>query len=318
MKNRPILRAVIGVTIALVVGYLFYRTLRSDWETVKEIDLSFGWWTVWATLLFVLAVAASAILWGLIVHRLDGRHVAPQTSLRVHFASWLLKYIPGKISTLVNKVWWAQTQDRSRVMVMVSVVYENAFLLIGSIVPMLAILIAARSLNGDGFVEAKSVWVPFVAVLPLMLVMQKPVFRRIINRLARRPLKRDVPDEYFLSTSGAFTFQALYLVPRVINGIAVVVIAVALADAPAASWIPLGAAYALAGAAGIIVFFTPSGLFVREAVFVLFAAPYIGEEQAIVLAAVARVLSTLGDGVIAAIYGLLRLLPSERIVKVST
>src|SRR5690606_18390337 len=100
-------------------------------------------------------------------------------------------------------------------------------------------------------------WVPFVVVLPLLLVMQKPVFRPIVNRLARRPLKGEVPPEYFLGTGSAFAFQAAYLIPRAINGVGVVVIAVALAGAHPASWIPLAAAYALAGAAGIIVFFTP-------------------------------------------------------------
>ncbi|MGC0144975.1 hypothetical protein, partial [Pseudactinotalea sp. Z1732] len=48
-----------------------------------------------------------------------------------------------------------------------------------------------------------------------------------------------------------------------------------------------------------------SGVGVRESVFVLLSVAYLPVEQAIVLALAARLSATLGDGVVAGVYGLL-------------
>jgi hypothetical protein len=186
--------------------------------------------------------------------------------------------------------------------VLISVVYENAFLLLGSTVPMLAILLVGRAADGE---VTHAVWFAVAAVLPLIVLLHPSVFHRIVNVLARRALKREVPSEYFLRTGPVWKYQLAFLLPRLINGIGIVAISVALADAPASSWLPLVAAYALAGAVGILAVFVPSGLGVRESVFVLFAAPYLGLEAAIIVSLVARVLATVADLLIAAAYAAL-------------
>ena len=309
MTRKQFLRGAVGAIVIGVVAYFFWQALSNNWESLQETELSLGWWALWATLLFVVAVGISGWLWGRIVGRLDQRPLERTEGVRVHFGSWLLKYVPGQAGFVVNKVLWGKRRDTSRVLVLISIVYENAFLLLGSTVPMLAILLVARS-TGDGVPSA--VWLTIAAVVPLAVLTHPAIFRRVVGVLARRTLKRQIPREYFLSTRHTWRYQLAYLTPRVVNGVGVVFIAVALADAAPASWIPLAAAYAIAGAIGIVAVFVPSGLGVRESAFVLFATPYLGLEQAIIVSLAARVLATAADILIAAIYGVLTALKKRK------
>jgi hypothetical protein len=232
--------------------------------------------------------------------------VPPLEAIRVQFASWLLKYIPGHIGLVVNKLLWAKGRGTSRLLLVLSVVYENAFLLIVSIVPMVPLLLAWQALGGDGLGLTSTVWIGIAVLLPVLVVTHRRVFSWAVNLLARRTLGRTVPEKHFLSFREALGFQAGFLIPRVLNGIGICMIAAAFSDAGPGSWVPLAAGYAVAGALGILAVVVPSGLGVRESVFVFFASSYMPVEQAIVVSLAARILSTVGDAVIAVAYAGLR------------
>ncbi|MBN2176314.1 MAG: flippase-like domain-containing protein [Demequinaceae bacterium] len=306
MKSKRLLRGAAGAAVVAIVALFFWRALRDNWAEIREIDLSVGWWTAGTVALFVAAVAVSGSLWGRIMTRLEGRGVPFLEAIRVQFASWLLKYIPGHVGLVVNKLLWAKGRGTSRLLLVLSVVYENAFLLIVSVVPMVPLLLAWRALGGEGLSLSSTVWVGLAVLVPVLVVTHRRIFSLAVNAIAKRTLGRTVPDKHFLSFGESLAFQVGFLVPRVLNGVGICLIASALSDAGPGSWVPLSAAYALAGALGILAFFVPSGLGVRESVFVFFAVQYVPLEQAIVVSLAARILSTVGDAVIAIIYAGLR------------
>lgn len=307
MKSSRLLRGAAGAVVVCLVGLFFFKALSDNWDEIRDIDLSLGWWTATTVAMFILAVAVSGALWGRIMARLEGRGVPPLEAIRVQFASWLLKYIPGHVGLVVNKLLWAKGRKTSKLLLVLSVVYENAFLMIVSIVPMVPLLLVWQALGGDGLSLSSTVWVGLATLLPVLIVTHRRVFSWTVNVFSRRVLGRTVPDEHFLSFGESLGFQAGYLVPRILNGIGVCLIAAFLSDAGPGSWVPLSAAYALAGALGILAVVVPSGLGVRESVFVFFATAYMPLEQAIVVSLAARVLSIVGDAIIALIYAGLRL-----------
>lgn len=301
MSRSRTLRAGLSLVIFAAVIYLFGRVLAGNWEAVRQIDLQFNGYSVAAVLLFAVAVVISGLLWGAMTTHLGGGRIDMLEAVRVHSASWLLKYIPGQVGSVTNKVLWAGQRGISRTLVLISFVYENVFLLIGSIVPTFVILLLADSFVGSG--DETSMLLPAVlALVPLILVTDRRVFRWAVKLIARRALKQDVPQEYFLSSRAALGYQLAFLLPRVVNGVGFVLIARSFLDVESSAYLPLAATYVLAGAVGILAVFVPSGLGVRESVIVLLASRYMPVEQAIVLSLLARLYSTIGDGIVALVY----------------
>jgi glycosyltransferase 2 family protein len=306
LSRKRLLRVGATVVVLGLVGWFFGRALADNWAAVREIEIRVNGWSVGAVALFGGAVVLSGLLWGSMVSRLSGTPVGAADAIRVQCASWLLKYVPGQVGSVANKVLWAGQQGISRSLVVITFVYENAFLLLGSIIPTVVILLLADGLAGLGGDGWEALLPVLLALVPLLLVTDRRVFRRAVNLLSRRALGRDLPQEHFLSTRATMTYQLLYLLPRVVNGVGFVLVVVSFLDVPRSAYVPLAAAYVLAGAVGILAVFVPSGIGVRESVVVLLASRYMPVEQAIVLSLLARLYSTLGDVVVALVYTALK------------
>ncbi|GLI26091.1 hypothetical protein ARHIZOSPH14_03330 [Agromyces rhizosphaerae] len=308
---RKALRWLLTVAVVAVVGYFFAATLARNWDDVQAAQIGFDWTWVVATLVFAAAVLVTGLLWGRLLRRLDGTRITRTEAMAVQSLSWLLKYIPGQVGSVVNKVLWAGKRGISRTVVIISFVYENVLLQLASIIPSVLILLLA--LGTDLFGEnPATLLLPLLALIPLGLVMWKPFFHRVVNVAARRALKSEVPVEYFLSTPQTLASLAEFLLPRLLNAVGFVILAATVTEVTPAEWLPFGAAYVLAGAIGILAFFVPSGLGVREAIIVLILSQYTTTAQAIVISLLARLLSTIGDAVVALAYlALRRAIPKE-------
>lgn len=303
---RPVARAAVTVVVLVAVGWLFWRALSENWEQVRAHDLSPNWLMALAVVIFAAAVPVSGLLWGAILNRLsEGYRVGAGEAISVHSASWLLKYIPGQVGSVLNKVIWAGRRGVSRALVLITVIYENVFLQVASIVPSLAVLALTVGVQFFGN-NAATVLLPLVVVVPLLIVFHPRLFRAIVGFLGKKILKAPLPAEYFLRTSDTVRFVAGFTVPRIINGVGFVIVAASFMDVPPEAWLPLAAAYVLAGAVGILAVFVPSGLGVREAVIFVFALAYLTPAQAVILAVLSRLLSTLADVVVAAYYVILK------------
>ncbi|MEX2509206.1 MAG: lysylphosphatidylglycerol synthase domain-containing protein [Homoserinimonas sp.] len=294
------------VVVIVAVAWLFAIALAENWAEVDEQDLQFSWLMVSAIAVFAVAVPISGLLWGQIVNRLStAARVSPREAMAVHSASWLLKYIPGQVGSLLNKVLWSQKRGISRRLVVISFIYENVFLQLSSIVPGTIILLASV---GSKVFESNvlTAVLPILAVIPLLAVLDRRLFHWVMSFATRRILKQELPREYFLPTASTVAFLGKFLLPRMINGVGFVLVAASFMDVPAQAWLPLAATYVLAGAIGILAVFVPSGLGVREAVIFVFALQYMSPAQAVLLSLLSRLLSTIADGVVALFYIALR------------
>lgn len=288
------------------MAYFFGTGLAQNWDSVREIDVRVNEWSVGAVVLFTAGVALSGVLWGRMVSTLAGTRVPVADAVRVQCASWLLKYVPGQVGSLANKVAWAGRHGISRTLVVITFVYENVFLLLGSIVPSAVILVLSVTWGTDSSDALEAVLPALVALVPLLLLTDRRVFRRVVDVISRRALKRPVPPEHFLDPRAAVGYQVAFLGPRVLNGVGFVMVAVSFLDVPPSAYVPLAATYVLAGAVGILAVFVPSGLGVRESVVVLLASLWLPVEQAIVLSLLARLYSTVSDAAVALVYALLQ------------
>ena len=302
----------VSTAVIAVVAVFFAIALSDNWTRVAAEQLEFSWWWVGAAVLFAAAVPLTGLLWRRILVALVGENRVSRTeAVAVQCASWLLKYVPGQLGSVTNKVVWAGRKQISRVLVVVTFVYEHVFLLIVSIAPSVVILTFALGAEETGR-NATTILLPAVALLPLAIIAYRPVFHRIVSVPLRRVLKQEVPQQYFLSTGLVMRFLFEFLGPRLLNGVGFVIIAGTVVEVQPQEWVPFAAAYVLAGAVGVLAVFVPSGLGVREAVIVLVLSQFVPLTDAIVISLLARLISTAGDGLVALVYAVFRhLVPRE-------
>ncbi|MGI6879172.1 lysylphosphatidylglycerol synthase domain-containing protein [Microbacterium sp. gxy059] len=297
-----------GATTAIVgvVGWLFATALIDNWDALRDRDLRpDGWWAL-AIAAFAAAVPVTGLSWGRIVRVLEpDARVSAREAIAVQCLSWVLKYIPGQVGSVANKVLWAKKKGISRTLIVITFIYENVFLQLASIVPAVIILFVSLGPRVLGE-NATTLIAPLLVLIPVAAVLYAPLFHRIVALPAKKILKRDIPREYFLSSGQALRSAIAFLGPRIVNGVGFVAIAVSVSGISPAEWLPFAAAYALAGAVGILAFLVPSGLGVREAVIVAVLSQYIPLAEAIVISLIARLLSTVGDALVALIYVIVR------------
>lgn len=311
-SRRRVLRLVVSTAVIAVVAAFFATSLSENWSSVAAQHLEFSWWWLAGAVLFAAAVPVTGLLWRRILMALvDDVEVTRAEAIAVQCASWLLKYVPGQLGSVANKVVWAGRKQISRVLVVVTFVYEHVFLLIVSIAPSVVILVFALGADVTGR-NATTILLPAVALLPLAIIAYRPVFHRIVSVPLRRVLKQEVPQQYFLPTGLVLRFLFEFLGPRVLNGVGFVVVAGTVVEVQPQEWVPFAAAYVLAGAVGLLAVFVPSGLGVREAVIVLVLSQFMPLTDAIVISLLARLVSTAGDGLVALVYAVFRhLVPRE-------
>lgn len=298
MKIPKPLKSLAGWAIVALVGFFFYRTLSENWSNIESIDLSFDTSAALGVIVFVIAVVVSGGLWGSLLKSVstDGG-ISISEAVRVHCVSWLLKYIPGQVSSYVNKILWGERHGFSKKSISTSFVYENVLMVMAGFVLSLPVLIVVA--GGQDWTQLVA---PLLVIIPMLVVLNRKAFLQLLNTFARIFRKGSFSNDQLLSTSQTATYLMLYMIPRLLNGIGFVLIAGSFLMIDATMYLGLAATYILASIIGLLAIFVPGGLGVREAVIVTFASVYFPVEQAVVLALVARLYATISDIGVALVY----------------
>lgn len=305
VSRRKLALRITAVVIVAVVAVLFTRAIIDGWDRVQQYTLlpDLSWALAWV--LFALAVSVSGVLWGRVLRSLSpGIELPVAEAVRSHLAGWVMRYIPG-VGSVLYKLGWAQKRGVSKLVALAGFTYESIFLQIASIVGGGTVLIVAVGL--DLVASNVAVVIALAAMLvAFVLMVSRPVVRPVLTFVLSRRLKSRVDEVPLLPTWRSLLYAFEFLVPRVINGIGVVLLSASIFAASAPDPWVVAAAYTVAGAIGILAVFVPGGLGVREGAFVgILAAAGVNVVDAVLLAVVARFVSTLSDLLIAGVYGLL-------------
>ncbi|WP_226638597.1 hypothetical protein [Novosphingobium profundi] len=289
------------LALALVVAVslrAFGTSLDTAWDKVRADPPALGWPVIAAWLLFAAAVPVSGWLWGRVLQRLESTRVGAADAIVTHCFSWLLKYLPGQIAALVYKLVWAEKRGLGKTGTGLSFVYENLFVQVASWAPALLILphatLGAR-IGNDSLLAACGA---LAAMVTIVFALGPGV--GLLLKLVRKRGKLTAGQGQFgtLSPAASARFMALYLLPRLLNAVAFVLICLHITPVEPAQMPALGAIYVLAGAIGVLAVFVPSGLGVREAAIILLAAPLLGSSTAIIAAFLARFVSIASDALV--------------------
>jgi uncharacterized membrane protein YbhN (UPF0104 family) len=210
----------------------------------------------------------------------------------VAWISPLGKYVPGKIGGLLGAVWiYRRFGVRAPLAASVLLVGTGSALSASFVILMPLVLVGDDSLMGGGSTLA------WVLVAAGALFSHPRLFLIPLNRLLRRIGRQEL---ILLVPFSRYLRLILLGVGRLaITGCAFWLIVNAVTEVAVYDWYRLTAAYTVAGVIGMLAFFAPGGLGVREGLLLLFLEPTIGGPELALAVIIMRICIILAEIVLA-------------------
>jgi glycosyltransferase 2 family protein len=281
----PITALFYGCFIAFMVWYI--RSL--DWRTLEGLTVTL-WPLALATVLGLLFRYCGVITWMLVLKGLGAEKIENKAAMaHVYAKSWLGRYLPGKVTWILGKVYFASLLGIPKRNLAVASVFEGA--LQAAVVLFLSLCLLALDPRLDVF-AARQKMLLILGSIALLAVMLPAVFNPVIGFVYRRlrgepfPLATKVTNKTLIS---AFGLNALGFV---LSGVGYFFFTMAIhADLQYDHIFFVVGAFNLAGAVGIISIFAPGGLGVREGIQLLLLPLVMPAEVALVVTVAARLWS---------------------------
>lgn len=279
-RRRPLwLRAVQVALVAAAVYFVAAYLVRS-WSSIQDYSWSLrpGWLAL-SGAAFLLFYLMQALVWWLVL-----RGVAVRTSFLTAASTWAksvpARYIPGTVFMFVGRAWLSHDVGMPVDRVTAAMVYEQALGVCSALVTV-GILFPFWEYDA-GLTALALLGIPVIVILLHPRVFS-PLAGRALRLLHRPPLQTTLGFgavagllayfvlSWFVAGCGAWAL-ARSLTGLDVNALPVVIVA-----------------YALAYVAGMVAFFVPSGIGVREAVLTASLAEQLPGGVALVWALLLRV-----------------------------
>jgi uncharacterized membrane protein YbhN (UPF0104 family) len=263
-------RSVPFIFYALLITFLVLYLRSVDLSKLGQLHPNWLYIGI-ATALGLLTRYFGTFIWLTILRSLGARDIRMQRQLiYVYAKSWMGRYIPGTAPWILGKIYFAAKHGVSKQKLAISSLLEGGLEIVTMLVLSFSLLLFDTRLN----VLSKDVKVFMLVVTVAGVIALVPtIFNRWVS-LAYRLVKRErLAAEHLASPATVLQGSVLYLINSLVNGLSLFFIAKGID--PSLSYhnlIFVVGASSLAGAAGMVAVFAPSGLGVREAIqLVLFS-----------------------------------------------
>ncbi|MDJ0749804.1 MAG: lysylphosphatidylglycerol synthase domain-containing protein [Woeseiaceae bacterium] len=293
---RLAVRVLICIGIAWIV-WLIYR----DWADVREgFRLTDPAWALATLLLGISATLHLAPVFQLIVNRSDQSSISLLSSARLLFVGHMIRHVPGRFWGVVYQVGELRSHRSTAAMVGVNIEYMAITLEFAILVPLVVLCwlefgpTIAAPLAVAGLL-ATAAAIRYQVAVRVLHAATAILPRKIAEKT--RGLKPERGCTWREATAIVFIMAsswAIYLLAWESLGRA-------FPSAAGNDMLLLCATYSIAWAVGFVSFFTPSGLGVREAVF-LFLTPAESLATLAFLAVIVRFWLLLNDILLSLIF----------------
>jgi uncharacterized membrane protein YbhN (UPF0104 family) len=279
----------VSLVLWAAIAYFFVVVLRQvDWRAVVSHHIN-------VSLALLVLVAGTAnrfllpVVWTLVLSSLEGKPMQMRVLLWPYAESWMARYLPGKVAFIGTRVLAAERYGYSRV---------NAIISGGVEVVLQVVFVTALSVIFLGLgLRSRLPFnvVPVVAAaVCLACLISPPVLRRVVDLYLHLQKKTDASVSY-LSWTTVFGCVLVLSVMYVVQSAYSIVLAQSLDLSVTSQWLLFLGAIFLSSIAGMVAFFSPGGIGVRELVFVQVLQPWFAKEQLVSFVIFWRLAETLMD-----------------------
>lgn len=294
-RIRPFLRMIYVLCVVTAMGWAL-----SGLDLVQVLGLLPVPQSILFVSAWILMVLVLGLLWSIWLRRAEGVVLGVSEWLPAQVMGWAGRYLPGKVGLFMGKLAMVRKQRLSMRTLLLSVMVEQlGFVFAGTCVALLLFspaMLDAWDWFPSGIRGAWGWWMPAVLLLAVLLMGAS------VALSARLSGAGGIGAKWMCATA----LLVPHAGPHLLVGGAFYLLAVALFPQVAAFPVShLVAVLALAHVAGILALFAPAGFGVRELVLAEGLRGILSFEEALLLAAVLRILTLLADGVIVAVVAVL-------------
>ena len=275
------------LTICLILFYLI-RFLYYNWLEVSTFDFTFTYrYLVLSFLVLFVFFFLRVYAWQAILKKMQIA-LPLRTCLKVSYLSMMGKYIPGKVWTVLGKIYLSDKEGVPKAKALTSVVIESVLEIVASIFFFFFYLF---SLVEQPLLSPKILYLLGLTLVGGLVFLHPRVFYSVLNTLFRTLKKETIPE--VITYGGIIQIFLFFIVIVLVQGVAFYLFVNALLYVPFQNLVGLTACFAVAGALGTLSFFAPSGLGVREGVLALLLSTYVISPVAVLISLLARIWVTL-------------------------
>jgi hypothetical protein len=291
MPGRIRVRVLVALALWGAIAYYFVAVLRHvDWQLVTSrrvhVPLAIAVLVIGVGSRFLLPV-----IWTMALSALEGKPMRVRVLLWPYAESWLGRYLPGKIGLIGTRILAAERYGYSKV---------NAIISGGVEVILQLVLVTTLSLAflsvGLGSTLPFNV-LPIVAMVAVLAILiSPPVLRRMVNVYLRwqNRVEGSVP---FLSWATVLGCASVLLLMYGLQSTYSILLAESIDMSVQGRWLVFLGAIFLSSIAGMVAFFSPGGIGVRELVFVQLLGSWYTKEQLVSFVIFWRLAETLIDAI---------------------
>ena len=290
--RKRVMKWILQALLIAVIFYFLARNLYVNWNKIVEYDWNINYYFLASSLvLSIVGAFLIALGWDLILRVVGGR-LGYKRALKIFFITDLAKYVPGKVWTMVGKVYLCTKEGIPIAKTSASVVIQPLIQVISGVLMFLVSLPFWTKTND--FINKLYLFFPLI---PIGLVLLHPaIMTKLLNfvltRLKQKPIELNTKYKDIL------LILLLWCGLWTLSGITYYFLIISVQSFPV-SWLPV--TIGIFSIAGVSQFLTPSGIGVLEGVLTVLLSLYLPVPIAILIALLARVWKTVTELICVAI-----------------
>lgn len=256
-RSSPIFK-IASLSVVVILAVIISKIFIDNWDKIPFEKLTFDYRLLFIA--FMLSIINSVIptwLWAKIFQLLDEK---PQFMdlWRISMYSQMARYLPGKIWQYMGKVYWGQKIGLSKKKILISTLLETVFLLCGSFI------ISLFSLKI--FLPGKNIFILFIAILLVIITLHPKFIEKGINIIGKKWLSQPVILQF--SYWNILLLVTFYSVLWIMIGFQLFLFVLSFYKIPFTQFIYFSSINAASWLIGFVSIIAPSGLIVKEGVFI--------------------------------------------------
>ena len=290
--KKRIIKRILQVILIAVIFYFLARNLYINWNKIAEYNWRINYYfLVFSWLLSVGGGFLIALGWNLILRVLGGR-LSHKRALKIFFVTDLAKYIPGKVWTMVGKVYMCKEEGVPVAVTSTSVVIQPLIQVIsGLLIFLLSLPFWTKTSDFMNNLYLFFLLIPLGLLLLHPAIMTRPL-NFVLRKLKQKPIELKIKYSHILS------ILLLWCGLWVLTGITYYFLIISVHPFPLLN---LPVTIGIFAIAGVSQFLTPSGIGVLEGMLTVLLGLYFPIPVAILIALLVRVWKTVSELVCVAI-----------------